>query len=335
MSQHASRTRQDVTPREPVALVTGSAGQDGGFLCERLLAEGYQVHACVRGPEEVDPQFTPWLTRAQVHDVDFAEPEQIGNVITEVRPDEIYNLAALSSVGLSWSQPLLTARINGLAVAQLLESALQLQQSQDRPVRVVIASSAEVFGNAEQAPQNEDTPIRPVNPYGAAKAYAHHLATVYRGHGLHASACVLFPHESTRRPTDFVTRKITSTVAAIVRGQARELVLGNLDVRRDWGWAPDYVDGMIRAARLEQAEDFVFATGQDHSIEEFVAAAFAAAGIEDWRRLVRQDPQFMRPAEATRQVGDARKARSLLGWAPTVEFEEIVARMVRADLADT
>lgn len=316
----------------PRALVTGAAGQDGGYLCERLLADGYDVHGTVRGPEEIDSTVAPWLDSLHVHEVDLAAPEPLAQVIAEAAPDEIYNCAALSSVGLSWSKPVLAAQVNGLAVAVLMDAALAVQRAHDKHVRVMQASSAEIFGDAEESPQHEDTPVRPINPYGAAKAYAHHLAGVYRGDGLHASACVLFPHESTRRPAQFVTRKITSTVAAIARGHASELVLGALDVRRDWGWAPDYVDAMIRALRHDQPMDFVLATGQAHSVRDFVAAAFAAVGITDWHGLVRQDEQFMRPAETTLQVGDASRAREVLGWAPTLGFEDIVARMVHADL---
>lgn len=315
------------------ALVTGAAGQDGGYLCERLLADGYEVHGTVRGPEEIDPIGAPWLDRLGVHEVDLAQPERLADVIADVAPDEIYNCAALSSVGLSWSQPVLAAQVNGLAVAVLMQAGLAVQRTHDKQVRVMQASSAEIFGNAAHAPQHEGTPVRPVNPYGAAKAYAHHLAGVYRGDGLHATACVLFPHESTRRPAQFVTRKITSTVAAIARGQADELVLGAMDVRRDWGWAPDYVDAMIRAVRNRDPMDFVLATGQAHTVRDFVGAAFAAAGISDWQGLVRQDEQFMRPAESSLQVGDASRAREVLGWAPTVGFQDIVARMVQADLA--
>jgi GDPmannose 4,6-dehydratase len=196
----------------------------------------------------------------------------------------------------------------------------------------VQASSAEVFGQPATSPQDEDTPVRPVNPYGAAKAYAHLMTGVYRSRDLHASSLVLYNHESPRRPRHFVTRKITSTVAAIARGEADRLVLGNLDARRDWGWAPDYVDAMVRAARADRPADYVVATGEGHTVRDFVAAAFAAAGIDDWAGLVEVDPAFVRPADATDLTGDATRARRELGWAPTVGFTELVARMVEADL---
>jgi len=200
-------------------------------------------------------------------------------------------------------------------------------------VRLVQASSAEIFGEPAVSPQDESTPIRPVNPYGAAKAYAHLMVDVYRRRDLHAVSAILYNHESPRRPTQFVTRKITSTVAAIAKGRSDGLALGNLDARRDWGWAPDYVDAMVRAARADEPRDYVVATGVGHSVRDFVAAAFRRAGIDDWSDLVTVDPEFVRPADPTDLTGDATRARELLGWSPTVGFEELVGRMVDADLA--
>ncbi len=213
-----------------------------------------------------------------------------------------------------------------------MESALQVQEKHGRPVRFVQASSAEIFGEPDRSPQDESTPVRPVNPYGAAKAYAHLMVDVYRRRDLHAVSAILYNHESPRRPEQFVTRKITSTVAAIAQGRAERLALGNLDARRDWGWAPDYVDAMVRAARAEAPRDYVIATGVARSVRDFVAAAFARAGIGDWEPLVVVDPEFVRPADPTELVGDATRARTALGWSPTVEFDEIVGRMVDADL---
>ena len=246
----------------------------------------------------------------------------------ELAPQEVYNLAAISSVAQSWDEPDRTAHVNGLAAVALMESARLAGD-----VRLVQASSAEIFGEPADSPQTEDTAIRPVNPYGAAKAFAHLSAGVFRQRDQHVSSAILYNHESPRRHERFVTRKITSTVAAIARGDADELVLGNLDARRDWGWAPDYVDAMVRAARADEPGDYVVATGRAHSVREFVAAAFAAAGVNDWEHLVRQDERFFRPADPTELVGDASRARDVLGWEPTVAFEEIVARMVAADLA--
>ena len=219
-----------------------------------------------------------------------------------------------------------------LAAAGLLESAMLTQEKHGRPVRFVQASSAEIFGQPDRSPQTESTPIRPVNPYGAAKAYAHLMVDVYRRRDLHAVSLILYNHESPRRPEQFVTRKITSTVAAIAQGRADHLALGNLDARRDWGWAPDYVDAMVRAARAEQARDYVIATGVGHSVRDFVGAAFTRAGIAEWEPLVVVDPAFVRPADPTELVGDATLARAALDWSPTVDFDEIVGRMVDADL---
>jgi GDPmannose 4,6-dehydratase len=238
----------------------------------------------------------------------------------------------VSSVAQSWAEPDLTARVNGAAAVALLESALQAQDKHGRPVRFVQASSAEIFGEPATSPQTEDTPVRPVNPYGAAKAYAHLAVDVYRRRGLHAVSAILYNHESPRRPEQFVTRKITRGVAAIAHGRADHLTLGNLDARRDWGWAPDYVDAMVRAARADQPADYVVATGVGHTVRDFVAAAFTAAGIDDWEPLVRTDPALVRPADPADLVGDATRARTRLGWAPTVTFEELVRRMVAADL---
>ena len=209
----------------------------------------------------------------------------------------------------SWSEPDLTARVNGLAAVALMESAAQVQAKTGRQVRFVQASSAEIFGDPATSPQDENTPIRPVNPYGAAKAYAHLMVEVHRRRDLHAVSAILYNHESPRRPTSFVTRKITSTVAAIARGRAAGLTLGNLDARRDWGWAPDYVDAMVRALRADSARDYVIATGVGHSVRDFVAAAFAHVGIDDWSSLVHIDPEFVRPADATDLTGDATRAR--------------------------
>lgn len=314
------------------AFITGIGGQDGGYLAEALLADGHQVHGLLReqdrpsGPDAAD------LTGAVLHVGDLTDQAGLTAVLAQIEPDEIYNLGGISSVAQSWAQPLATGEVSGLAVAALLQSALELSERLGRQVAVVQAASAEIFGNPAVSPQDEHTPLRPLNPYGAAKAYAHHLVGVYRGRGLAASSVILYNHESPRRPVTFVTRKITRAAAEIARGRADELALGNLDARRDWGWAPDYADAMIRAARAEQPGDYVIATGEAHSVAEFVAAAFAAAGVADWRRHVRVDPAFVRPVDAVELVGDPAKARAELGWSPTVRFDEVVARMVRADL---
>lgn len=320
-------------PSPSVAFVTGATGQDGSYLCERLLAEGCDIHAIHRPGDGPDLDKRPWSSRVTWHECDLVDSAALGALVREVAPNEIYNLAAISSVAQSWHEPVLTAQVTGLGALSLMDAALDVQEAQGRPVRMMQASSAEIFGSPLASPQDENTPIAPLSPYGAAKAFAHHLAAVYRVRGLHVATLVLYNHESPRRPSGFVTRKITSTAAAIARGEADELALGNLDAVRDWGWAPDYVDAMVRALRAPDADTFVVATGVAHSVRDFVAAAFTAAGIDDWERHVRVDPAFYRPADPATLVGDASKARALLGWKPTVGFEELVRTMVRADLA--
>ena len=237
-------------------------------------------------------------------------------MIADVLPDQVYNLAGISSVAQSWADPVLNAAVNGLAVAGLIQTVWRVAEGTGRPIRFVQASSAEIFGMPRASPQSESTPIAPVNPYGAAKAYAHHLVSVYRARGLHASSVVLYNHESPRRPEAFVTRKITAGAARIARGEADELVLGNLDPIRDWGWAPDYMDAMARAAEADAPDDYVVATGEGHTVRDFVATAFAAAGIEDWQLYVRTDPQFIRPVEGAVLVGDATRIARSSGLAP-------------------
>ena len=231
----------------------------------------------------------------------------------------------------SWQQPYETALISGASVVAMLETTWQLQQETGKQVRFVQASSAELFGEAETAPQSEATPIRPVSPYGAAKALAHHAVGVYRNRGLFASTAILYNHESVRRPAKFVTRKITSGAAAIAAGRQDRLSLGNLDAVRDWGWAPDYVDAMDRIALASVPDDFVVATGISHSVRDFVAAAFKAAGLDDWERYVEIDSAFARPSDASDMRGDISKISSSLGWKPTMDFEQLVAAMVRHD----
>lgn len=318
----------------PTALVTGITGQDGGYLAERLLADGYDVHGLVHhGDAQVAQEHlqAPGIT---LHPGDLADEQALAGLVRDTAPDEIYNLGGISSVAFSWEHPVLTGDISGLAVGRLLETVRRHADSTGRDVRFLQASSAEIFGDADHSPQDESTPVRPVSPYGAAKAYAHHLVGVYRTRGMHASAVILYNHESPRRPVQFVTRKITRTVAEISLGRADELVLGNLDARRDWGWAPDYVDAMVRAARHGSAGDYIVATGRISSVADFVGAAFAHVGIADWQSFVRTDPRFVRPTDTADQVGDPSKVGRVLGWKPTLQFRDIVARMVDHDLRD-
>lgn len=312
-----------------VALITGAAGQDGSYLCEQLVEDGVEVHAVVEDRERASA--LPWLASARVHEADLRDARQLRAVVEAVAPDELYNLAGVSSVARSWKEPGVTAEVNGVAVAVLLQAAWELQCERGRPVRVVQASSAEIFGTPQDSPQSERTVVAPTNPYGASKAYAHHLVGVYRGLGLHATSLILYNHESPRRPDTFVTRKITRAAARIARGEQEHLVLGALDARRDWGWAPDYVAGMVRAARYDGGGDFVLATGVTHSVREFVAAAFAAAGVADWEPLIRHDAALVRPVETAESRGDASRAYAVLDWGHSVDFEGVVRRMVEED----
>ncbi|WP_182524710.1 GDP-mannose 4,6-dehydratase [Nocardioides dongkuii] len=313
----------------PRAFVTGASGQDGSYLVERLLDEGYDVHALALEGEGAAS------ARVSTHVGDVADVERIRALLLDLDPHEVYNLAAVSSVARSWEEPDLTSRVNGLAAAALLESAFQVQERHGHAVRFVQASSAEIFGEPTVSPQDETTPIRPINPYGAAKAYAHLMVGVYRQRGVHAVSAILYNHESPRRPPHFVTRKITAGVAAILRGETDTITLGNLDARRDWGWAPDYVDAMVRAARAPRAADYVVATGEGRTVRDFVTAAFDYAGVTQWEQHIKVDPALVRPADVTDLTGDSSKARAELGWAPTLSFEDVVSRMVEGDRANS
>lgn len=327
--------------REPVAgvraLVTGVSGQDGGYLAEHLVAGGAQVHGVVRPgglARPLPPHLAALGDALVLHEADLLDPRAVRELLAAVEPAEVYNLAAESSVARSWADPVGTAQLDALLPAVLLEAAGARSRSSGTPgVRVLQASSAEVFAGTALVPQDEATPLVPTSPYGAAKAHAHHLVAAHRARGLHAVAVVLYPHESPRRPAAFVTRKITSTVAAIARGEAEELVLGNTAARRDWGWAPDVVRAMVAALRHDEPQDYVVATGVAHSVEDFVRVAAERAGVDDWRERVRVDPAFFRPTDAAELVGDATRARTVLGWAPSRTFEGVVGAMVDADLA--
>jgi GDPmannose 4,6-dehydratase len=310
-------------------LVTGITGQDGGYLAERLVADGCEVHGLVHAGDAQVPDLTARTPSVVLHEGDLRDEASLAKVVSAVQPDEVYNLAGISSVARSWDEPVLTADVSALGVARLLAAVAAEQERAGRPIAFVQASSAEVFGTADRSPQDELTPLRPTSPYGVAKVFGHQLCGVYRAQGVHAVSLILYNHESPRRPASFVSRKITRTVARIAEGLEDELVLGNVEARRDWGWAPDYVDAMVRAARTEVADDFVVATGEAHSVEDFALAAFARAGAEP---RIRVDASLVRPGDPALLVGDASKARRVLGWSPTVGFEELVGRMVDADL---
>jgi GDPmannose 4,6-dehydratase len=306
------------------ALITGVAGQTGSFLAEILHDAGWSVH----GIQSVGSAPAP--SGVALHEVDLRNHAEVAAVLRRVQPDAVVNLAALSSVALSWTEPVLTNEVNGLAVANLLRVVQEL--SDRRPgIRFVQASSGEVFGNSVETPQSETTPIAPVNPYGVAKASAHLLTRAYRLTGMHASNAILYNHESERRPERFVSRKITRAAARIAAGVQDELVLGDLEVERDWGWAGDYAAAIALMLRAAEGDDYVIATGESHTVREFVEVAFEAVGIEDWSRYVRCDAAFHRPAETQRMVGDPEKIRRVLRWRPTMSFEQMVHSMVRHD----
>lgn len=315
----------------PTAFVTGISGQDGSYLSEQLFGMGWDVHALVRKGRRATEQ--PVDGRVSAHSGDLSDFKGVARIIDDVMPDVVFNLGGISSVAKSWEEPAATGQVSGVSVVAMLDAAWRLQTRTGKEVRFIQASSSEIFGDADQVPQSEESPIVPISPYGVAKAYAHHSVGVYRAKGLFASSCILYNHESPRRPQSFVTRKITVGAAKIALGKSDILMMGSLDVRRDWGWAPDYVDALVRAAAAPVPDDYVIATGKSHSVREFVIEAFAAVGINDWEQYVGLDTRFVRPADVHEMRGDASKALSLLGWEPTVGFHSVVARMAASDRA--
>jgi len=313
----------------PTALITGITGQDGSYLAEFLLEKGYRVVGMVRrASTENFERIAHLRTRLELRQADLLDQLSLIDLLRAVRPDELYNLAAQSFVPTSWAQPVLTAEFDAVGVTRLLE-AVRLVAPE---TRVYQASSSEMFGRVRETPQRETTPFYPRSPYGVAKVYAHYITVNYReSYGLFASSGILFNHTSPRRGREFVTRKISDGVARIKLGLTPDLPLGNLTARRDFGFAGDYVDAMWRMLQQPSGDDFVVASGEAHSIQEVVEVAFAAAGL-DWRRYVREDPALLRPAEVDHLIGDASKARSVLGWAPRVTFAALIEMMVRADL---
>lgn len=311
------------------AFVTGVGGQDGSYLAEQLLNLGWSVHALTRNDQTDAAQLPGGIIS---HPGDLTDHESLQRALGDALPDVVFNLAGSSSVARSWDSPAETIAVNSTAVAALLEATWRLRETTGNDIRFVQASSAEIFGNATEIPQHENCSIRPVSPYGASKALAHNLVQIYRSRGMFASSAILYNHESPRRPLTFVTRKITSQVAKIALGRGDSLQLGNLDARRDWGWAPDYVDAMYRIATYSAAEDFIVATGKSHTVADFVSSAFGAVGISDWHQFVKIDQRFVRPVDASEMRGNSEKAQRLLGWKPTVDFEEMVAQMVRNDI---
>ena len=311
------------------ALITGITGQDGSYLAEFLLDKGYEVIGVVRRAStesfERINHIKDQITLAQA---DLLDQLSMVSIIAEARPDEVYNLAAQSFVPTSWDQPVLTGEFDALGVTKMLE-AIRLV---DKGIKFYQASSSEMFGKVQQVPQNEKTPFYPRSPYGVAKVYGHWITVNYReSYGIHASSGILFNHESPRRGLEFVTRKITDGVARIKLGLADKLALGNLDARRDWGFAGDYVRAMWLMLQEEEASDFVISTGEAHSVEDFVRAAFGHVDL-DYKDYVVVDPRFVRPAEVDFLLGDSGRAKEVLGWEPTVTFDGLVEMMVEADL---
>jgi GDPmannose 4,6-dehydratase len=320
----------------PRALITGITGQDGLYLAELLLGKGYEVYGLIRGQN--NPKYE--LVRETVPDVtlltgDLTDFSSLLRALSVAQPDEIYNLGAISFVAYSWENAQLTSDVTGKGVLNILEATRLWAGDDLDKVRFYQASSSEMFGKVQEVPQRESTLLWPRSPYGVAKVFGHYMTINYReSYGMHASSGILFNHESPRRGPEFVTRKVSLAVARIALGLQEELVLGNLDAKRDWGFAGDYVEAMWRMLQQPEADDYVVSTGETHSIGELLDVAFAAAGIDDWARYVRQDERFMRPAEVDLLVGDASKAQERLGWKPKVSFPELVTMMVEHDLAE-
>jgi GDPmannose 4,6-dehydratase len=311
------------------ALITGITGQDGSYLAEFLLEKGYIVHGMVRRSSTISLERIEHIAgRIHLHQGDLLDQHSLVRMLEEIRPNEVYNLAAQSFVPTSWEQPIFTAEVTGLGVTRLLDAIRQVDQS----IRFYQASSSEMFGKVRETPQRETTVFHPRSPYGVAKVYGHYITVNYReSYDLFACSGILFNHESPRRGPEFVTRKISQCVAQIRLGLARELRLGNLDAKRDWGFAGDYVKAMWLMLQQSRPDDYVVGSGETHSVAEFVQIAFAHVGL-DWRKYVVSDPAFYRPAEVEILLADARKARETLGWRPETKFEDLVMKMVDADL---
>jgi GDPmannose 4,6-dehydratase len=311
------------------ALITGITGQDGSYLAELLLEKGYEVHGMVRrASTESFERIAHLVDRVTLVQADLLDQSSLVEALQESDPIEVYNLGAQSFVPTSWRQPVLTAEFTAVGVTRLLEAIRRVNPD----IRFYQASSSEMFGKVREVPQNERTPFYPRSPYGVAKVYGHFITVNYReSYGLYAVSGIAFNHESPRRGLEFVTRKVSDGVARIKLGMTDELRLGNLDAQRDWGFAGDYVEAMWLMLQQAEPDDFVVATGETHSVQEFVDTAFSHAGL-DPARHVKTDPEFLRPAEVDHLVGDATKAREKLGWQPRASFSELVELMVDADL---
>jgi GDPmannose 4,6-dehydratase len=318
----------------PRAFITGITGQDGQHLAQLLHGKGYEVFGMVKGQN--NPRMTDMRDEfpyVQPVPGDLADLPSLIKAVEYAQPDEVYNLGAISFVALSFNQAELTANITGTGVLRMLEAVRMVGGATANPIRFYQASSSEMFGKVRETPQTELTPFHPRSPYGCAKVFGHDIVVNYReSYDLFACSGILFNHEGPRRGLEFVTRKVTNSVARIKLGLQDEIVLGNLDSKRDWGYAGDYVKAMWLMLQQDQPDDYVVATGVTHTIEDLVRLAFAEVGIDDWRPYVRQDPKFFRPAEVDLLIGDASKAHDRLGWKPEVDFAELVSMMVANDL---
>jgi GDPmannose 4,6-dehydratase len=312
------------------ALITGITGQDGSYLAEHLLDEDYRVYGLVRQTSVRNIERISHLAdRIELVNGDLLDQNSLINAVAESKPDEVYNLAAQSFVPASFSQPVLTGEFTALGVTRMLEAIRVVNPK----IRFYQASSSEMFGKAERVPQDETTPFHPRSPYGVAKVYGHWITVNFReSYGLYAVSGILFNHESPRRGTEFVTRKVSLAAARIAAGLQRELRLGNLDARRDWGYTGDFVHAMRKMLQQETPRDYVIGTGETHTVQEFVELAFSLVAL-DWKKYVVIDPRLVRPAEVDLLISDPRRAREELGWAPTVTFRELVRMMVEADVA--
>jgi GDPmannose 4,6-dehydratase len=318
----------------PVALITGITGQDGQHLAELLHGKGYTVFGLVKGQN--NPKITQLRAEfpyVEIVSGDLTDFSSLVSALDHTKPNEVYNLGAISFVAMSFNQAELTSNVTGVGVLRMLEAIRLVGGTTNNPIRFYQASSSEMFGKVREIPQTELTPFHPRSPYGVAKVFGHHMTVNYReSYGMFACSGILFNHEGPRRGLEFVTRKITNAVARIKLGLQNEIVLGNLEAKRDWGYAGDYVNAMWLMLQQDVADDYVVATGETHSIEEFLALAFNVAGLGDWRPYVRQDPRFFRPAEVDLLIGDPTKAQTKLGWRREVDFPSLVEMMVRHDL---
>jgi len=320
----------------PRALITGITGQDGLYLAELLLGKGYEVYGLIRGQN--NPKYalvSETVPGVKILTGDLTDLSSLVRALGVSQPDEVYNLGAISFVAYSWENASVTTDVTGKGVLNILEATRLYAGNDISKVKFYQASSSEMFGKVQQVPQSETTLLWPRSPYGVAKVFGHYMTINYReSYGMHASSGILFNHESPRRGPEFVTRKVSQAVARISLGLQDTITLGNIDAKRDWGFAGDYVDAMWRMLQQPEGDDYVVATGETHSIKQLLDAAFRAVNIEDWSHLVTQDPRFMRPAEVDLLIGDPSKAKNVLGWEPTVKFDQLVAMMVDNDVAE-